>query len=295
MPIPSVSSSLTTTTTTTTRTTAYEDHNDILKCKSASITAIDSPLTTKGFQKNNSNNKNDNNRNDDDAMETETQTGVDALRKTKKKKVLLLHARREDDDQVVNLSEERLRPVSVSGLYAGSKFHGTQKCGTASYEVNVELLHVNMEESTMSGYLKIKGLTSEFPELTTFFQAEIMGRKYSFHTRKWQADQKSDLLHWKKFPSFKPYVDIFNNDGFVYDPAEDSDYIYMRWKETFLVPDHHVSAIHGASFAGFYYICYQRSTNQIKGYYFFRNHKDWFQELTLNQVNEHGFGTYEFR
>lgn len=142
MPIPSVSSSLNTTTTTTTAgTTACEDHNDILKCKSASITAIDSPLTTKGYQKNNSNDKNDNNnRNDDDAMETETQTGVDALRKTKKKKVLLLHARREDVDQVVNLTEERLRPVSVSGLYAGSKFHGTQKCGTASYEVNVELL-----------------------------------------------------------------------------------------------------------------------------------------------------------
>ena len=28
----------------------------------------------------------------------------------------------------------------------------------------------------------------------------------------------------------------------------------MRWKERFLVPDHHVSHITGASFAGFYYI-----------------------------------------
>lgn len=28
----------------------------------------------------------------------------------------------------------------------------------------------------------------------------------------------------------------------------------MRWKEQFLVPDHHVSHINGASFAGFYYI-----------------------------------------
>jgi hypothetical protein len=54
--------------------------------------------------------------------------------------VVLLHARREDDDKVVNINEDRLRPVCASGLYAGSVFQGTQKCGTSSYEVNVELL-----------------------------------------------------------------------------------------------------------------------------------------------------------
>lgn len=55
-------------------------------------------------------------------------------------KVVLLHARREEDDKVANINEDRLRPVCVGGLYAGSVFRGTQKCGTASYEVNVELL-----------------------------------------------------------------------------------------------------------------------------------------------------------
>jgi len=29
----------------------------------------------------------------------------------------------------------------------------------------------------------------------------------------------------------------------------------MRWKERFLVPDHRVQDINGASFAGFYYVC----------------------------------------
>ena len=29
----------------------------------------------------------------------------------------------------------------------------------------------------------------------------------------------------------------------------------MRWKERFLVPDHRVGNISGASFAGFYYMC----------------------------------------
>ncbi|KAK4515549.1 uncharacterized protein ATC70_010499 [Mucor velutinosus] len=232
------------------------------------------------------------------SMETEvsynTKQHVKSCHKINKA-VVLLHARREEDDKVANINEDRLRPVCVGGLYAGSVFRGTQKCGTASYEVNVELLHVDMKESNLCGYLKIKGLTSEFPELTTFFQAEIIGPKYSFHTRKWQADQQSDLLHWKKFPSFKPYVDTFNRDGFNYDYKANDDFIYMRWKETFLVPNHHVSAIDGASFAGFYYICYQRSTNSIRGFYFFRHHKDWFQELNLDHTPANAFGSFEFR
>lgn len=64
---------------------------------------------------------------------------VKSCRKTNNQ-VVLLHARREHDDKVVNINEDRLRPVCASGLYAGSVFHGTQKCGTSSYEVNVELL-----------------------------------------------------------------------------------------------------------------------------------------------------------
>lgn len=79
----------------------------------------------------------------------------------------------------------------------------------------------------------------------------------------------------KRFPSFQPYIQIFNDDGFVYEPYE-KDFIYMRWKEHFLVPDHRLRNVNGASFEGFYYICYQRSTNEIKGYYFFRNHPDWY-------------------
>ena len=56
-------------------------------------------------------------------------------------------------------------------------------------------------------------------------------------------------------------------DGFVYD-FHNKDFIFMRWKEHFLVPDHRVRTINGASFAGFYYICYQLSTGIITGFYF---------------------------
>lgn len=35
----------------------------------------------------------------------------------------------------------------------------------------------------------------------------------------------------------------------------DRGFAFMRWKERFLVPDHRVTSINGASYAGFYYIC----------------------------------------
>jgi len=42
----------------------------------------------------------------------------------------------------------------------------------------------------------------------------------------------------------------------------------MRWKEYFLVPDHKVKAISGASFEGFYYICFNQITGAVSGIYY---------------------------
>lgn len=56
--------------------------------------------------------------------------------------------------------------------------------------------HVDEENSYLCGYLKIKGLTEEFPTLTTFFDGEIISKKYPFLTRKWDADEDVDKKHW---------------------------------------------------------------------------------------------------
>lgn len=42
----------------------------------------------------------------------------------------------------------------------------------------------------------------------------------------------------------------------------------MRWKEYFLVPDHRVRSISGASFEGFYYICFNQVEGTVAGIYF---------------------------
>lgn len=56
--------------------------------------------------------------------------------------------------------------------------------------------YVDEENSYLCGYLKITGLTDEFPFLTTFFDGEIISKKYPFLTRKWEADEDVDKKHW---------------------------------------------------------------------------------------------------
>ena len=58
------------------------------------------------------------------------------------------------------------------------------------------LQQVDLENSYLCGYLKIKGLTEEYPVLTTFFDGEIISKKYPFLTRKWDADEDVDRRHW---------------------------------------------------------------------------------------------------
>lgn len=92
-------------------------------------------------------------------------------------------------------------PVQRLGILSpGAKFSGWQSGnGSADeqrYEVNVEIQDVNLRESRLSGYLNISNLTTEYPELTTFFEAELIGDKHSFLTHKWEADEDTDRAHW---------------------------------------------------------------------------------------------------
>ncbi|XP_064478654.1 glucose-induced degradation protein 4 homolog [Ornithodoros turicata] len=184
--------------------------------------------------------------------------------------------------------------VTRSLLYNGSRFHGHQKSKGNCYDVEVVLQHVDETNSYLCGYLKIKGLTEEYPTLTTFFDGEIISGKYPFLTRKWDADEEVDKKHWSKFLSFYQYAKTFNSDSFNYTELQSTDYVFMRWKEHFLVPDHTIKDINGASFAGFYYICFQKSTATIEGYYYHRS-SEWYQSLTLTHVPEHSIQIYEFR
>ena len=69
--------------------------------------------------------------------------------------------------------------------------------------VSITLLqHVDEENAYLCGYLKIKNLTDEYPEMVTFFDGEIITDKHPFLTRKWDADEDVDKKHWVKEKDF---------------------------------------------------------------------------------------------
>lgn len=56
-----------------------------------------------------------------------------------------------------NLWQQRPNHRS-SFLHAGSKFTGTQQSDKQVYKVEVEIKHVNLDESFLCGYLRIEGM-----------------------------------------------------------------------------------------------------------------------------------------
>jgi Vacuolar import and degradation protein len=169
-------------------------------------------------------------------------------------------------------------------LRPGSRFEGTQQSEHQIYSVTVTIYTVDVPQCTLSGYLKIDCLTPDHPTLTTFFTGEIIGgpnQKYSFQTKHagWGATDKTDLVHWARFPAWRPLSrDAKRDINFQYpmpgtgllgnDNWWQQEHIFMRWKEWFLVPDHRVRSIQGASFEGFYYICFNQIEGRISGIYF---------------------------
>jgi glucose-induced degradation protein 4 len=146
------------------------------------------------------------------------------------------------------------------------------------------LLH---PDNFISLLLRLFPQTQEFPVLTTFFEAEIIGPKYSFETNKWAASHETDQRHWSKFQAFNQHMANFaSGSGAEAALSSDHDnvFTFMRWKELFLIPDHTVRVINGASFAGFYYCCYDATSCSLHGYYFHTG-SELFQSLHLKPVS----------
>lgn len=188
----------------------------------------------------------------------------------------------------------RQQGVVASPLCDGAVFRGYQKSKGNCYDVEVELKKVDLLNSYLCGYLKINNLTDDFPTMVTYFDGEIIGEQYPFLTRKWDANEEVDKKHWSKFDAFDMFSSWFNSDGFDYKVLDDYEAVFMRWKENFLVPDYKVKDINGASFAGFYYICFTKATCQVEGYYYHEK-SEMYQSLNLQYVPSHTSEIFEFR
>lgn len=88
-------------------------------------------------------------------------------------------------------------PTPCHDLYSGSQFSGSQSNGTRSYRVTVSFQYVDMGVPELCGHFTIRGLTTELPELTTYFDAQIIGTgNHSFITNQWDASVDTDRTHW---------------------------------------------------------------------------------------------------
>ncbi|KAI9698922.1 MAG: hypothetical protein M1836_003111 [Candelina mexicana] len=186
-------------------------------------------------------------------------------------------------------SNVRLLPSSTSSyLRAGSRFRGTQQSDRQVYDVQVELKHVDMNESFLCGYLRIQGLTEDHPTLITYFEGEIIGTKYTFQTKhaEWGSNEKVDFQHWARFPAWRPLAKQAKKPDFSYKNYAGRENIFMRWKEYFLVPDHRVRAISGASFEGFYYICFNQVAGTVSGIYFHAKSEKFVDSTSPSIVNK---------
>jgi glucose-induced degradation protein 4 len=116
----------------------------------------------------------------------------------------------------------------------------------------------------------LQGLTNAEQTLTTYFEGEIIGNKYTFLTKHpdWGANEKVDMSHWGRFPAWRPLSKQAKRPDFSFKNFAQRENIFMRWKEYFLVPDHNRKTVNGASYEGFYYICFNQVTGSISGMYY---------------------------
>ncbi|KAJ1990773.1 GID complex subunit 4, VID24 [Coemansia umbellata] len=184
-------------------------------------------------------------------------------------------------------------PTPCHHLYSGSKFSGSQSNGTRSYMVTVTLKYVDMGVPELCGHFTIRGLTNELPKLTTYFDAQVVGAgNNSFITNQWDATVDTDRTHWSFFPAFKQYRNKFDCKDFLFKLNMSDRFIFMRWKERFVVPNYKLSRINGASYDGFYYVCYDQEEETIVGYYYHRD-SDHYQCLKLTHIKQTSFSHFE--
>ncbi|KAK0471481.1 vacuolar import/degradation protein Vid24, partial [Armillaria novae-zelandiae] len=76
----------------------------------------------------------------------------------------------------------------------------------------------------------------------TYFDADVIDSRYGFRTQNWGTNEADNMVHWSRFPAFHHIKHDLKRPHYTI-PDRDRGAVFMRWKERFLVPDHHVQDI----------------------------------------------------
>lgn len=194
----------------------------------------------------------------------------------------------------------RLR--SVTFLTVGQLFSGTQTVnsnntpskGADEWRVNVVIQGLDLENGTICGSMEALDVPKAVSPVVTFWEGQIIdNRNHFFWTAQWDAGVHHDVDHWRKFTAFTPIHHRVKRDRGDDIDLSQMRYIFMRWKEIFFVsPDEECNL----TIAGFYYVCMDRLTGAILGFYYDPNSQPY-QRLQLNAVftsTGSSFADYEF-
>lgn len=127
----------------------------------------------------------------------------------------------------------------------------------------------------VTGQIHLMGSAGDNPTKLAYFEGEIISKKHSFLTRKWNVTTEIDRKHWCRF-DYLPLPNVnnippgpFNPDTFDYGVLPLNDHVYMRWKEN------KCSENVGFIAPGFYYVCLTKSSGMLEGIYYERNCEEW--------------------
>ncbi|CEP60056.1 GID4/VID24 family protein LALA0_S01e02036g [Lachancea lanzarotensis] len=203
---------------------------------------------------------------------------------------------------------------TTSFLKPRKQYSGFQISGYKKNHVHVVLQTVDLPvqgcESSciphLTGFFTIKGLTEHQPEITTFFEGFAATSNCGFLSADMPSELKDlmakdsiDMEHWLNFPSFKEMcrdektLSSIADGTYVHSEYLEKRYIYMRWKERFLVPDAELDSVEGASYEGFYYIVHDQLTGEVLGFYYHED-AERFQRLELTPVKDMSGGSCGF-
>ncbi|EOB14602.1 hypothetical protein NBO_22g0004, partial [Nosema bombycis CQ1] len=116
-------------------------------------------------------------------------------------------------------------------LEMGALYSGEQLTNTGSFKIEMKIDSIDLDQEIMYGTFQIYNITDKYELLSSFFESIIIGSKHSFN------ETESDTVHWGMFPEWRSNFETNNN----------SEFIYMKIKELFLLPDPKIKSIPGAS------------------------------------------------
>mmetsp|Transcript_34123 Transcript_34123/g.96699 ORF Transcript_34123/g.96699 Transcript_34123/m.96699 type:complete len:232 (+) Transcript_34123:739-1434(+) len=179
------------------------------------------------------------------------------------------------------------QPALCSFLQPSQHFQGVQRVAHSGasptdedWYVNVSIITSDFKAATVFGTMEAENVPHTRSPVTTFWEGEIVDNiRNTFYTAKWGASADNDMKHWSKFPSFLEIKDDVRKFNGRCQALSTYPFIFMRWKEKYFLNASHES---GLTIAGFYYVCLNRLTGTIMGYYYDPNSSP-FQKLELHQ------------